>query len=95
MHNTGEIKIYRTQGGQTDIDVQLRNDTVWLNRQQMATLFGRDVKTISKRIQNALNKELADIPFVAKFATNASDGKTYQVESYSLEMKGYYGKRLW
>jgi len=54
----------------------LRQDTVWLNRQQIARLFGRDVKTIGKHISNALQEELAPIAeeadrVVAKFATTA------------------------
>jgi hypothetical protein len=47
-------------------------------------LFNRDVKTIGKRINNALNEELVDIPAVAKFATAAAGGKTYKVEHYNL-----------
>ncbi|MDO4411443.1 MAG: hypothetical protein Q4C05_09225, partial [Akkermansia sp.] len=58
-------------------------ETVWLNRQQMSLLFDRDVKTIGKHIQAALREELED-SVVAKFATTASDGKTYQVEYYNL-----------
>jgi len=50
---------------------------VWLNRQQMADLFDRDVKTIGKHINNALKEEL-DNSVVANFATTASDGKSYQ-----------------
>ena len=53
-------------------------DTVWLNRQQLALLFGRDIKTIGKHVGNALREELNGFSVVAKFATTASDGKTYQ-----------------
>lgn len=52
----------------------------------MAELFDRDIKTIGKHINNALNEELKDIPVVAKFATTANDGKIYQVEHYNIEM---------
>ncbi len=51
----------------------------------MADLFERDVKSIDKHINNALREEL-DNSVVAKFATTASDGKTYYVEHYSLDM---------
>ena len=51
----------------------------------MADLFERDVKTIGKHINNALREEL-DNSVVANFATTASDGKTYYVEHYSLDM---------
>ena len=84
------------------LDVRLENETVWLNRQQMAQLFGRDIKTIGKHIANALREELAENIFrsglsaavVAKFATTASDGKTYQVEYYSLDMILSVGYRV-
>lgn len=44
------IVIYQTQDGQTDIDVRLENDTVWLSQKQMATLFEKDVRTINEHI---------------------------------------------
>lgn len=80
------------------IAVKLKNDTVWLNRMQIAELFGRDVKTIGKHINNALREELAPlspesknsgIPTVAKFATVQIEGKreiTRQVEYYNLDV---------
>ena len=49
--------------------MNLKDETVWLNREQLAKLFDRDVKTIGKHINNALNEELQDVPTVAKFAT--------------------------
>ena len=49
--------------------MKLDQDTVWLNRQQMAQLFGRDIKTIGKHINNALHEELASDPTGANFAT--------------------------
>ena len=51
------------------LEVKLEHDTVWLNRQQMAQLFGRDIKTIGKHINNALHEELAPAPTGANFAT--------------------------
>ena len=51
------------------LDVRLENETVWLNRHQMAQLFGRDVKTIGKHIANALSEELASNSVVSDFAT--------------------------
>ena len=74
MNDKGNIIIYQTKDGQTLIDVRLENETVWINRQQMAELFDRDVKTI---------------PTVAKFATVQQEGErsvTRQVEYYNLEM---------
>ena len=89
------------------LEVRIENDTAWLSRQQMARLFGRDVKTIGKHVANALKEELAPLvaksatsdvipmnPVVAKFATTAADGKTYQVEYYGLEMITSVGYRV-
>ncbi len=68
-------------------------ETVWLNRRQMADLFGRDVKTIGKHINNALKEELDD-SVVANFAITAADGKKYQVEHYNLDMIISVGYRV-
>ncbi len=53
----------------------MKDETVWLNREQLAMLFARDIKTIGKHINNALNEKL-DNSVVAKFSTTAKDGKT-------------------
>jgi hypothetical protein len=71
------------------LDVMLEKETVWLNRQQLATLFDRDVKTIGKHINNALKEELADVPTVANFATVQDEGGRLverQIAYYSLDM---------
>lgn len=80
MNNKGDIVIYQTQDGETSIEVKSENETFWINRQQMAELFDRDIKIIGKHIHKALKEELKDISVIAKFATIAKDGKTYQVE---------------
>ena len=92
--NKGEVIIYQTSDGKTQLDVKLDNETVWINRQQMSELFDRDIKTIGKHINNALKEELNDIPVVAKFATTATDGKTYQMEYYNLDMVISVGYRV-
>lgn len=82
------------------MDVRLEDDTVWLNRQQMATLFGRDVKTIGKHINNALKEELQGLSVVASFATTKNygrrDGFTQQkmVEFYNLDVIISVGYRV-
>jgi hypothetical protein len=53
--NKGEIIIYQTPDGTTNLDVRLEKETVWINRQQMTQLFDRDIKTVGKHINNALN----------------------------------------
>ncbi len=89
----GEIILY--QPDETVLlEVRLEDDTVWLNRQQLAELFGRDVKTIGKHVNNALKEELKDISVIAKFATTARDGKTYQVDYYNLDMVLSVGYRV-
>lgn len=65
-----EVIVYQTKGD-VRLEVLAEAENVWLNRQQLAMLFGRDVKTIGKHIANALREELAGFPVVAKFATTA------------------------
>ncbi len=91
-----EIILYRPDELAEHIEVRIdqEKDTVWLNRQQLATLFNRDLKTIGKHIANALKEELGGISVVAKFATTAADGKTYQTEHYNLEMIMSVGYRV-
>ena len=87
---------FRTEDSEVSLDVQVMNETVWLNRNQMADLFGRDVKTIGKHIKNALNEELDDST-VAKFATVQLEGNreiTRQVEYYNLDMIISVGYRV-
>ena len=50
--NMGEILIYRTEDGQTKLDVKLENETIWLSLDQMAELFQRDKSTVSRHIKN-------------------------------------------
>ena len=76
------------------LEVRLEDEMVWLNRQQMAILFGRDVKTIGKHINNALKEELEHFSVVANFATTARDGKMYKVDYYNLDMILSVGYRV-
>ena len=68
-----ELILFETADKEIKLTVPIKNNTVWLNRKQLAELFGRDVKTIGKHINNALKEEL-DNSVVANFATTASDG---------------------
>lgn len=86
-----EIVIFKNQN--VKLEVNMKDETVWLNRQQIAELFDRDIKTIGKHINNALVEEL-DNSVVANFATTANDGKTYQVEYYNLDMIISVGYRV-
>ena len=95
-----QIVIYQTEDGQTQIDVRLENEMIWLTRQQLADLFGRDYKTISKHINNALKEELADEVVVAKFANTTRHGamkdktQTHDKEYFNLEMVTSVGYRV-
>src|SRR5690606_41716218 len=82
-----QIEIYQGSDGQTQIEVKFEKETVWLNRNQMAALFGRDIKTIGKHINNVFNDgELEKESVVANIATTASDGKFYQLDHYNLDV---------
>ena len=86
-----EIILFENQS--VKLEVNMKDETVWLNREQLAILFDRDIKTIGKHINNALNEEL-DNSVVAKFATTAKDGKTYQVDYYNLDVIISVGYRV-
>lgn len=93
--NKKQIEIYQTSDGQTQINVQIDAETVWLNRLQLAELFDRDVKTIGKHTTNIFKEGELDKPSViANFATTAADGKTYQVEHYNLDVIISVGYRV-
>ena len=95
MSGKNEIILFENQG--IKLEVNLKDETVWLNRQQLSELFNRDVKTIGKHINNALQEELKDIPTVAKFATVQKEGErdvTRDVEYYNLDMIISVGYRV-
>ena len=95
MADLGEIIIYQTEDGLTKINVNMRNETVWLSLDQMAELFQRDKSTISKHIKKIFEEgELNRNSVVAFFATTASDGKTYNVEYYNLDVIISVGYRV-
>ena len=63
------IITYQSESTTNPIEVRIEGETVWLNRNQIAILFDRDIKTIGKHINNALKEELSTISVVANFAT--------------------------
>ena len=92
---SNEILIYTDDNGEIDLTVSLENDTVWLSQKQMVELFGRDKSVISRHIKNIFKDiELDENAVVAKNATTASDGKTYIVEYYNLDMIISLGYRV-
>lgn len=89
------IIIYTTEDGVTKIDVTFNHDTVWLSIDQMAELFQRDKSVIGKHVRNIFKEgELAKEAVWAKFAYTASDGKTYQVDFYNLDVIISVGYRV-
>ena len=82
----GELIFYQADDGQAAVDVRLKDETVWLTLNQMAELFGRDKSVISRHIRNVFQSEELDrSAVVAKNATTAADGKTYQVDYYNFD----------
>lgn len=95
MEKESQIIIFETQDKSISLPVMIAGESAWINRNQMAELFGRDVKTIGKHINNALREELSDEnAVVAKFATTAADGKTYMTEHYNLDVIVSVGYRV-
>ena len=98
-HNN-KVAIYRSADGETQLSVEIDKDTVWLNANQMAELFGRDSKTIRKHINNAIREELAGEVVVAKCATTTQHGameaksQTHDVNFYNLDVIISVGYRV-
>ena len=93
-----EIILFENQG--VKLEVNLKDETVWLNTEQLAQLFDRDYKTIRKHINNALNEELKDEVVVAKFENTTEHGaiegktQTHLVDYYNLDMIISIGYRV-
>ena len=95
-----DIVIFKNGELELEVNVSPDKDTVWLNRNQLAQLFDRDVKTIGKHINNALKEELSNEVVVANFATTTQHGaikgktQTHMVEYYNLDMIISVGYRV-
>ena len=93
-----EIILFEDQS--VKLEVNMQDETVWLNTEQMAQLFDRDYKTIRKHINNALKEELKDEVVVAKFENTTLHGaiqgktQTHMVEYYNLDMVLSVGYRV-
>jgi len=80
------VVLYEAPDGEVQLDVRLERETVWLSLDQMAKLFRRDKSVISRHLRNVFtSRELERKSVVAKNATTAADGKTYQVEHFNLD----------
>ncbi|OYX28006.1 MAG: death-on-curing protein [Flavobacteriales bacterium 32-35-8] len=93
-----DIIIYKTKNNSIEVQVQLDKETVWLNRNQLAELFDRDIKTIGKHISNVFKEgELPKEATVAKYATVQKEGDrevTREVEHYNLDVIISVGYRV-
>lgn len=101
MEKQENIVLFTAKGDEdVTLNVRIQDETVWLNRQQMAELFDRDVKTIGKHIANALKEELDDQVVVANFATTTKHGaikgktQTHMTEYYNLDVIISVGYRV-
>ena len=83
----GEVLVYEAADGSARVDVRLDHETVWLTQDQMSQLFGRERSVVTKHIRNVFREgELDPDSVCAKFAHTATDGKTYQVDHYNLDV---------
>jgi len=95
VRREAEFLLYQAEDGQTRVEVRFDGETAWLSLGQMAELFQRDKSVISRHIKNVFGEgELQRPAVVAEFATTAADGKTYQVEYFSLDVIISVGYRV-
>ena len=87
-----EIILFENQN--VKLEVNMKDETVWLNQEQMAKLFGKDRKTITRHIQNIYKDgELEENLVCSFFEHTASDGKKYNVRFYNCETANDIAKR--
>ena len=96
MNNDNQIVVYQTADNQTQIDVHMENETVWLTQAQMAELFQKDRTVISRHIRNVFNEgELEEQSTCAKFAHMGNDGlQQYETVMYNLDVIISVGYRV-
>ena len=93
--NFGEIIVYQSDDGLTRVDVRFEGDTVWLTQAQLIDLYHSSKSNISEHIKHIFEDgELSQEQVVRKFRTTASDGKSYQVMHYNLDMIVAIGYRV-
>lgn len=95
LKNLGDIIIYQLEDGDTKIDVKLEDETVWLTQEQLVKLYHTSKSNVSEHITKIFKEEeLEENSVVRKFRTTASDGKTYNVKYYNLDMIISLGYRI-
>ena len=79
--------LYQTSDGRVRLDVRVEDETVWLTQKMIAELFAKDVRTINEHIQNVFEEQELDADSVIRnFRITASDGKSYNVQHYNLDV---------
>ena len=95
MNNLGEIIIYQTEDGVSNIHVTIQDETVWLTQQQLVQLYQTSKSNVSEHIKHIFEEgELEEDSVVRKFRITASDGKSYNVAHYNLDMIISLGYRV-
>ena len=95
MNKLGNIIIYKDKDGNNNIEVKLQDNTVWLNQEQLVKLYNSSKSNISEHIKHIFEEgELDELSTVRKFRTVASNGKTYNMNYYNLDMIVAIGFRV-
>lgn len=95
MNNLGQIIIYESNDGLTKIDAKLVDETIWLNQKQLCQLYDSSKSNVSEHIKHIFEEgELDKNQVVRLFRTTASDGKSYNVEHYNLDLIISLGYRI-
>ena len=93
--NLGDVIIYQTDDGETQIDVKFEDETVWLTQAQLCELYQTSKANVSEHIKNIFTEgELDEDSVVRKFRTTAADGKSYMTAYYNLDMIISLGYRI-
>ena len=95
MNELGNIVIYKDKNGNDNIEVKIQDNTVWLNQEQLVKLYNSSKSNISEHIKHIFKEEeLDENSVVRNIRTTASDGKSYNVNYYNLDMIVAIGFRV-
>ena len=95
MNEFGDIIIYKDKNGKDNIEVKIEDGTVWLNQAQLVKLYNSSKSNISEHIKHIYEEgELEEEGAVRKFRTVATNGKTYDMKYYNLDMIVAIGFRV-
>lgn len=90
-----QVEVYQSDDGALQLSVSLKNESVWLTQADMAVLFDKNKRTVSEHIRNIFkDEELIEEAVVRNFRTTASDGKSYTVSHYNLDVIISVGYRV-